>query len=59
MLEFRRMLFSKIVPNVKKLGLLDDWLRARFADLGILQYEALEASDEGVLDVQPLAAPAN
>jgi hypothetical protein len=59
MLEFRRMLFSKIVPNVKKLGLLDDWLRARFAELGILQYEALEASDEGVLDVQPLAVAVN
>ena len=46
MLEFRRMLFSKIVPNVKKLGLLDDWLRERFAELGILQYEDLEASAE-------------
>jgi hypothetical protein len=47
--EFRRMLFSKIVPNVKKLGLLDDWLRARFAELGILQYETLEASDVDAL----------
>jgi hypothetical protein len=43
--EFRRMLFANIVPNVKKLGLLDDWLRARFADLGILQYEAFETFD--------------
>ena len=46
MIEFRRMLFSKIVPNVKKLGLLDDWLRARFDELGILQYEDLETADE-------------
>ena len=58
MLEFRRMLFSKIVPNVKKLGLLDDWLRVRFAELGILQYESLDAADEGVLDAPPLAAVA-
>jgi hypothetical protein len=59
MIEFRRMLFSKIVPNVKKLGLLDGWLRARFADLGILQYEDLEASDEGVLEAPPPAAVAH
>jgi len=56
MLEFRRMLFANIVPNVKKLGLLDGWLRGRFADLGILQYEALEASDVGVLATEPLSA---
>jgi hypothetical protein len=55
MIEFRRMLFSKIVPNVKKLGLLDDWLRARFADLGILEYENLEASDVEALAPAPLA----
>jgi hypothetical protein len=55
MMEFRRMLFSKIVPNVKKLGLLDGWLRTRFAELGILMYEELEASDEGALDEPPLA----
>lgn len=55
MIEFRRMLFSKIVPNVRKLGLLDGWLRARFEELGILQYEALEAADEGVLEAPPLA----
>src|SRR6185369_8298611 len=58
MIEFRRMLFSKIVPNVKKLGLLDDWLRGRFADLGILQYEDLEASDVAALAEPERAAVA-
>jgi hypothetical protein len=36
------MLFSKIVPNCKKLGLLDAgdaWLRARFTELGVIQFE--------------------
>jgi hypothetical protein len=36
------MLFSKIVPNCKKLGLLDasgGWLRRRFEDLGVIQFE--------------------
>ena len=39
---FQTMLFSKIVPNVKKLGLLDagdGWLRDRFTELGIIQFE--------------------
>src|ERR1700730_4936574 len=43
--EFRKLLFSKIVPNLKKLGLLDagdGWLRARFGELGVLQFEDWE-----------------
>jgi hypothetical protein len=41
-LLFQRMLFSKIVPNCKKLGLLDErrpWLRDRFRDMGVIEYE--------------------
>jgi hypothetical protein len=45
MMEFRRRLFSKIVPNVKSLGLLSDRQRARFADLGILEFEHNTTSD--------------
>jgi hypothetical protein len=39
---FQTMLFSKIVPNCKKLGLLDaadGWLRDRFTELGVIQFE--------------------
>lgn len=36
---FRQMLFSKIVPAIKKMGLLSERQRQRFADLGILQFE--------------------
>jgi len=39
---FQTMLFSKIVPNCKKLGLLDagdGWLRQRFTELGVIQFE--------------------
>jgi len=39
---FQRMLFAKIVPNCKKLGLLDPrtpWLRDRFTEMGVLEYE--------------------
>jgi len=43
--EYRRRLFAKIVPNVKSLGLLSDRQRARFEDLGILQFEHGTTSD--------------
>jgi hypothetical protein len=39
---FGPMLFSKIVPNCKKLGLLDasdGWLRKRFEEIGVIQFE--------------------
>ncbi len=39
---FQSMLFSKIVPNCKKLGLLDasdGWLRDRFTEIGVIQFE--------------------
>src|SRR5680860_1510236 len=39
---FQALLFSKIVPNCKKLGLLDAgdaWLRDRFTELGVIQFE--------------------
>jgi hypothetical protein len=44
--QFRQYLFSKIVPNVKKLGLLTPSLRKGFADLGVLDYEHLPSSEE-------------
>ena len=43
--QFRYRLFSKIVPNVKSLGLLSDRQRARFEQLGILEFEHNTTSD--------------
>lgn len=37
---FRQMLFAKVVPAIKKIGLLSDRQRERFQELGILQYES-------------------
>jgi hypothetical protein len=39
---FQAALFSKIVPNCKKLGLLDagdGWLREKFTDIGVIEFE--------------------
>src|SRR5256885_12913030 len=44
MKEFRKMLFAKVVPNVKRLGLLTPFVRERFAELDILQFENEEPS---------------
>ena len=46
---FQQMLFSKIVPNCKKLGLLDrndKWLRHRFEEMGVIQFEDWEDTSE-------------
>ena len=40
--EFQSLLFSKIVPNCKKLGLLDagdGWLRTKFTEMGVIAFE--------------------
>jgi hypothetical protein len=49
---FQQMLFSKIVPNTKKLGLLDrndSWLRRRFEEMGVIQFEDWENTGEEYL----------
>ncbi|MGH9297500.1 MAG: ferritin-like domain-containing protein [Acidimicrobiales bacterium] len=46
---FQVMLFSKIVPNLKKLGLLDagdGWLRQKFTELGAIQFENWADTEE-------------
>jgi hypothetical protein len=52
---FQSMLFSKIVPNCRKLGILDagdGWLRRKFEELDIIQFEHLVDTTEeyGTLD---------
>jgi hypothetical protein len=46
--EFQQLMFSKIVPNCRKLGLLDagdGWLRSKFTEIGIIDFE--HARDTG------------
>jgi hypothetical protein len=42
---FRKMLFMRIVPNLKKLGLLTPRVREAFDRLGILQFEDYDAEE--------------
>ncbi len=60
---FQSMLFSKIVPNCKKLGLLDrndKWLRRRFEEMGVIQFEDWDDTGEDYLkfDLAAELAPA-
>jgi hypothetical protein len=60
---FQTALFSKIVPNCKKLGLLDagdGWLRARFTEIGVIDFEdALDTEIEyELLDAESAASVA-
>jgi hypothetical protein len=46
---FQVMLFSKIVPNCKKLGLLDAgdaWLRKQFTEMGVIEFENWQDTGE-------------
>jgi hypothetical protein len=48
--DFQALLFAKIVPNCRKLGLLDaadGWLRTKFTELGVIEFEsAVDTSEE-------------
>jgi len=47
--DFQILLFSKIVPNLRKLGLLDaadGWLRGKFTEMGAIAFEHLSDSTE-------------
>jgi hypothetical protein len=52
MVGFRQMTFSKIVPNLKRLGLLTPRVREAFAKLDILRFESMKDSVE-----EPEATP--
>src|SRR4051812_10199950 len=55
---FQAMLFSKIVPNCKKLGLLDaadGWLRDRFTELSVIQFEDWVDTSEEYSDFDEVA----
>jgi hypothetical protein len=49
---FQQMLFAKIVPNCKKLGLLDrngSWLRRRFEEMDVIGFEDWENTGDEYL----------
>lgn len=43
---FRSTMFRRIIPNLRKIGLLTDRVRPRYEELGLLQYESGKAATE-------------
>src|SRR5207302_9150046 len=55
MREFRKMLFSRIVPTVKDLGLFGDKVQKAFVDMGVIGFaesnpDELSAADEQIAE---------
>jgi len=46
MAMFRRTMFKRIIPNLKRIGLLSDRIRPKYAELGLLEYEHGRSADE-------------
>jgi hypothetical protein len=55
MQQFRKLLFTRIIPNLKKVGLITDAVRPLYAELGVLEYENL--ADDGQIDWAKLEEP--
>jgi hypothetical protein len=52
---FRKFLFERMIPNLKRVGLLTDAIRPRFEELGVLEFENLQ--HDGMIDWAQLEAP--
>ncbi len=46
MSEFRRSLFSRLIPNLKAIGLFSDRIKPKYEALGLLRYENGKAADQ-------------
>ena len=53
--KFRNLVFARIVPNLKRIGLLTEKIRPRFEELGLLEFESLP--DDGGIDWVELSKP--
>jgi hypothetical protein len=43
---FRRTMFRRIVPNLKRIGLLSDRVRHHYAEIGLLEWEHERAAPD-------------
>jgi hypothetical protein len=55
MSTFRNLLFQRVIPNLKRIGLLTEKVRPKFEALGILDYENL--ATDGDIDWSSLERP--
>ncbi len=55
MSTFRDLLFQRVIPNLKRIGLMTDKIRPKFEELGILDFENLP--DDGDIDWKAMERP--
>jgi hypothetical protein len=55
MSTFRDLLFQRVIPNLKRIGLMTDSIRPKFEEMGILDFEKLP--DDGDIDWKALERP--
>jgi hypothetical protein len=55
MSTFRDLLFQRVIPNLKRIGLMTDSIRPRFEEMGILDFENLP--DDGDIDWKAMERP--
>ncbi len=53
--DFLNMLYQRIIPNLKRIGLLTDAIRPKFEAMGVLQFE--ELATDGDIDWRELEKP--
>ena len=54
-LRFRNLLFTRVMPNLRRIGLLTDTVRPKYDELGLLDYE--HNPDDGIIDWDDLERP--
>ncbi|MFT5482317.1 MAG: hypothetical protein ACI9GW_000966 [Halieaceae bacterium] len=52
---FRNLLFTRVIPNLKRIGLMTDAIRPKFEELGILEFE--DMPNDGDIDWAALERP--
>jgi hypothetical protein len=55
MSTFRDLLFQRVIPNLKRIGLMTDKIRPKFEEMGILDYENLP--DDGDINWKAMERP--
>ena len=53
--QFRSFLFSRVMPNLKRIGLLTESIRPKYEELGILEYE--NAASDYEIDWAEISKP--
>lgn len=55
LVDFQRNLFSRIIPNLKRIGLLTESVKPKFEEMGVLDF--VELPDDGDIDWAELSKP--